>query len=152
MAKAKLFERALEEQITKKVEPCVVDMKREVAKAVLLSAVAASPVFSGYFASNWRITMGRGQARDVKLFPPWARVQRPPLSMRPGEFVGNIASNTQTELAKLNNDKELAKARTRVAIATAVPYAGVLEAKLGILQAARAVGSQVKQIIGSGRA
>ncbi len=95
--------------------------------------------------------MGRGGLRRVKLHPPWSQVQRPPLKMRPGAFVGNISSNARAELAKLNNNKELAKARTKVTIATAVPYAGVLEAKLGILQGAIAVGSQVKQIIGSGR-
>lgn len=146
MANVKLFERALEEAITKRVEPRVVEMKREVAKAVFLSAVAASPVFSGYFASNWRIT--KGGFRRVKLNPPWAAVQRPPLKSRPGQFIGNISSNSQAELAKLDKIKP----STKITIATGVPYANVLETKLGILQSAMAVGSQVKQIIGSGKA
>ncbi len=145
MAKVRLFERAIEEVITKKIEPRVVAMKREVAKAVILSAVAGSPVHSGYFASNWRITKG-GNA-SVKLHPPWAQVQRPALSQRPGEFVGNIASNTHTEITKLNKFKPEAK----ITIATAVPYANILETKLGILASAMAVGSQVKEIIGSGK-
>ena len=127
MANVKVFARALEEQITKKLEPEVVRMKVEVAKAVFVSAVAASPVFSGYFASNWRITLGG--TKSVKLHPTWSQVQRPPLKLRPGEFIGNISGNASAELAKLKRINPRRHARQRITISTAVPYANILETK-----------------------
>lgn len=140
---AKIFERALEKEITKKVDPNVKRLKTEVARAVYLSAIAGSPVFSGYFASNWRITMGGIQR--VKLSPHPSLV--PSKKLRRGLYIASISMTASAELAKLKD----INVRANVTIANAVPYAAILEAKYGILQQARATGKQVRGILATRR-
>ena len=126
-----VFTRVLNNEIKLKVEPAIVALQQFIARSIYFKVIESSPIFSGYYASNWRIIPAN--FGNVKLVPPI----KPKRSKR-GQFVENIPVATEREIAKLDKLKPF----SRVQIATAVPYAEVIEARFGVLQNAKVEGTQ----------
>ncbi len=97
---------------------------RKVARDAYDEVVNGSPIWSGYYKSNHRITIrnARGQFKvgGVKLLPS-QKPDFPEIFL----FIGNIETARSTELAKLSR----LEIGDSVQITTLVPYADEVELK-----------------------
>ena len=87
--------------------------------------IGTSPILSGYYASNHSIAVRRGgslKTEGVTLNPEVKD------SEEPGVYEANINSRASKELAKL----AVYEVGDTIRIATAVPYAGAVEALHGV--------------------
>ncbi len=102
----------------------LIQVLRTIIEDAYDAIINASPIFTGYYASNHRITI-RGENRSIKagsstpkLFP-----SSKPRVTTENIYFANISSARSEELAKLN-DLEVGDT---VMISTAVPYAEEIE-------------------------
>ena len=116
-------------EITKGVESIVNKSIQEFVEEVFNEVVSASPVFSGYYASNHNILIraasgqfGSGGGR-AGLNPG----VRPDDAVR-GQFGDNIESNRSNQLAKI----DAIQVGDVILIATEVPYANEVEQTHGV--------------------
>ena len=93
------------------------------------SLVESSPVLSGYYASNHSLSVRRGgslKTGGVTLEPATKD------SQEAGIYEANINPRMEAEISKL----EVYKVGDTIRIATAVPYAGAVEALHGVYSGA----------------
>ena len=97
---------------------------RRIVRNAYDEVINISPVWSGYYKSNHRITVrsakGQFKAGGVKLFP----TQKPDFP-EVLTFIGNIETARSTELAKLDR----LEIGDTAQITTSVPYADEVELK-----------------------
>ena len=98
-------------------------------KEVFRDVVGASPVFSGYYASNHNILLraASGQFGSSGGRAGLTPGVRPPNAIR-GQFADNIGANTSKQLAKVKS----IRVGDVILIATEVPYAEQVETDRGV--------------------
>ena len=85
--------------------------------------ISASPIFTGWYASNHRITVRHGGSIKAGLSTPKLFPREKPRVTTQGMYVSNIGSARAEELSKLS-DLEVGDT---VRIGTAIPYADEIE-------------------------
>ena len=85
--------------------------------------VFSSPIFTGWYASNHRISIRRGGSLVAGSEPPKLFPSAKPRVTTKDMWVGNIGAAREEELAKL----DLIEIGDTVRISTAIPYADEIE-------------------------
>jgi len=85
--------------------------------------VFSSPIFTGWYASNHRISIRRGGSIVAGGNPPKLFPSAKPEGTEKGHYVANISATHEEELAKLS----LIEIGDTVRISTAIPYADEIE-------------------------
>ena len=117
------FTKSIERQ-KKGIEKVINSAHKRVALSVHNHLLLDSPIFSGYYAANHRITIG--DTLLAELIPSTRKVKE-------GAHIGDIEPARVMEQQKLAS---LQPTDLTVIIGTAVPYAQKLETERGIYQAA----------------
>ena len=85
--------------------------------------INSSPIFTGWYASNHRISIRRGGSLIAGSEPPKLFPSAKPRVTTQDMWVANISAAREEELAKL----ELLQIGDTVRISTAIPYADEIE-------------------------
>ena len=117
MTNIRAFRKDLEVQLSK-VEEEILQVQIKIVRKIYDRIIFNSRILSGYYKSNHRIMVSGSNAK----LEPSVR----PKNVEALQFVDNIESTRQRELAKLTRVKKLGLS---IRIGTAVPYALELEAR-----------------------